>query len=80
MSALVDIWTNELSKLRKKGLTLFSNGSSPIATESDQVVRSQEKSSTEVARAFVSRVMRVNSPVVLWSESSVSMLVQCFSP
>ncbi|XWS62477.1 hypothetical protein CRYUN_Cryun06bG0014600 [Craigia yunnanensis] len=80
MSALVDIWTNELAKLREKGLTLFSSGSSPITAESSQVFLSQEKSSTEVARAFVSRVMRVNSPVVLCSEGSVSMLVQCFSP
>ncbi|XVE94111.1 hypothetical protein REPUB_Repub01dG0253100 [Reevesia pubescens] len=80
MSALVDIWTNELAKLREKGQTLFSSGSSLIAAESSQVVQSQENSSTELARAFVSRVMRLNSPVVLCSEGSVSMLVQCFSP
>ncbi|XVF00628.1 hypothetical protein REPUB_Repub04eG0017200 [Reevesia pubescens] len=80
MSALVDIWTNELAKLKEKGQTLFSSGSSPIATESTQVVRPQEKSSTEVARAFVSRAMRVNTPIMLLSEGSVSLLVQCFSP
>lgn len=80
MSALVDIWSNELVK---------SNGSSPSAIESSQsqsqsqsqVVPSHEKkSSIEVARAFVSRVMRIKPPVVMCSEGSVSMLVQCFSP
>lgn len=80
MSALVDIWSNELGKLREKGQTLFSSDSSPISAESTQVVGSQEKSSTEVARAFVGRVMRVSSTLVPCSEGSVSMLVQCFSP
>ncbi|KAL4278470.1 hypothetical protein GQ457_03G000870 [Hibiscus cannabinus] len=80
MSALVDIWTDELAKLRVKGQTLFSGGSRPVAAESGQVAQSQNKSSIELARAFVCRFMPVKSPAVLCSEGSVSMLVECFSP
>ncbi|MBA0753015.1 hypothetical protein Gogos_021900 [Gossypium gossypioides] len=141
MSALVDIWSDELAKLREKGQTLFSTGSTPTTAESGQVVRSlkksstesagafvnmigflffmsdflfmdfnyvcacgymerracqtlfstgststaaesEKKSSTELARAFVNRVTRVKikSPVVLCSEDSISMLVECLGP
>ncbi|MBA0683153.1 hypothetical protein Goari_024827 [Gossypium aridum] len=69
MSALVDIWSDELAKLREKGQTLFSTGSTPTTAESGQVFRSLKKGSTESAGAFVSRVTRVKSPVVLCSEA-----------
>ncbi|MBA0829181.1 hypothetical protein Goarm_013801 [Gossypium armourianum] len=80
MSALVDIWSDEFAKLREKGQTLFSTGSTHTTAESGQVVRSLKKGSTESAGAFVSRVTRVKSPVVLCSEGSISVLVECFSP
>ncbi|MBA0854640.1 hypothetical protein Goshw_002951, partial [Gossypium schwendimanii] len=56
--------------------TFFSTGSTSTAAESEK------KSSTELARAFVNRVTRVKikSPVVLCSEDSISMLVECFVP
>ncbi|OMO75269.1 hypothetical protein CCACVL1_16261 [Corchorus capsularis] len=62
MSALVDIWTTEYAKLRENGQTLFSSGSGPFAAECSQVVL---KNSTEVARAFVSRVKGVKLNVVI---------------
>ncbi|KAK8563169.1 hypothetical protein V6N12_011224 [Hibiscus sabdariffa] len=82
MSALVDIWTDELAKLRVKGQTLFSGGAGtgPVAAESGHAAQSQKKSSIELARAFVCSFMPVKSPAVLCSEGSVSMLVECFSP
>ncbi|EOX97202.1 hypothetical protein QQP08_007238 [Theobroma cacao] len=76
MSGLVDKWRTELAKLREKGQTLFSSGSSPAAAsgvESGQVVQQQqERSSNGLMQVFVTRVM--------CSEGSVSMLVHCFSP
>ncbi|KAK9988227.1 hypothetical protein SO802_028466 [Lithocarpus litseifolius] len=79
MSGLVDMWTSQMAKLREKGQTMFSNGSSLTNAESSQRVQANEKeeSSTGLVPAF-SRFMRVNSPVVLYSEASVSVL-ECLS-
>uniref|UniRef100_A0A7N2MYT5 Uncharacterized protein n=1 Tax=Quercus lobata TaxID=97700 RepID=A0A7N2MYT5_QUELO len=81
MSGLVDMWTSMMSKLREKGQTMFSNGSSLTNAESSQRIQAKEKekeeSSTGLVPAF-SRFMRVNSPVVLYSEASVSIL-ECLS-
>ena len=79
MSGLVDKWTSEMAKLREKGQTMFSNGSSLTNAESSQRVQAKEKeeNSTGLVPAF-SRFMRVNSPVVLYSEASVSIL-ECLS-
>ncbi|GMY05907.1 hypothetical protein FCV25MIE_01146 [Fagus crenata] len=78
MSGLVDMWTSEMAKLREKGQTIFSNGTSPTNAESNQRVQPKEGSSTGLVTAF-SRFMPINSPVVLCSEASLSMLVDCFS-
>ena len=79
MSGLVDMWTSMMSKLREKGQTMFSNGSSLTNAESSQRIQAKEKeeSSAGLVPAF-SRFMRVNSPVVLYSEASVSIL-ECLS-
>ena len=79
MSGLVDMWTSMMSKLRAKGQTMFSNGSSLTNAESSQRIQAKEKeeSSAGLVPAF-SRFMRVNSPVVLYSEASVSIL-ECLS-
>ncbi|KAK7841940.1 hypothetical protein CFP56_014647 [Quercus suber] len=79
MSGLVDMWTREMAKLREKGQTMFSNGSSLTNAESSQRVQAKDKeeSSTGLFPAF-SRFTRVSSPVVLYSEASVSML-ECLS-
>ena len=72
------MWTSEMAKLREKGQTIFSNGTSPTNAESNQRVQPKEGSSTGLVTAF-SRFMPINSPVVLCSEASLSMLVDCFS-
>ncbi|KAL4615592.1 hypothetical protein ACB092_07G137500 [Castanea dentata] len=79
MSGLVDMWTSMMAKLREKGQTMFSNGSSLTNVESSQRVQAKEKevSSTGLVPDF-SRFLRVNSPVVLYSEASVSIL-ECLS-
>ncbi|KAI7979817.1 hypothetical protein LOK49_Contig239G00010 [Camellia lanceoleosa] len=77
MPGLVDKWTSELAKLRnKKDRTIFEAGSSPTTPESSQMVQAQEKSSTN----FASVMPKLNLPFLTYSEASVSMLVECFSP
>ena len=78
MSGLVDMWTNELAKLQQKGET---TDSSTIQHECSQSQRLQEKeeSSTGLA-ASVAKLMQVNKPRLMFSEASVSMFVECFSP
>ncbi|KAK9286705.1 hypothetical protein L1049_015108 [Liquidambar formosana] len=80
MSGLVDKLTSELAKLREKGSAIFSSGSSPTTLESSQVVRAQEEGSLTRSFSGLTRIMRLNPPVFLSSEASVSMLVECFSP
>lgn len=72
MSGLVDMWTSMMAKLREKGQTMFSNGSSLMNAESSQRVQAKQESSTGLVPAF-SRFMRVNSPVVLYSEVSLKL-------
>jgi hypothetical protein len=79
MSAVVNIWTTEVAKLEEKGQTLHSNGSSPTNhAESSHKVEPKEEAATGLLQAF-SRFKRVNSPVVLYSEASISMLLECLS-
>ena len=68
-----------MAKLREKGQTMFSNGSSLTNAESSQRVQAkeEEESSIGLVPAF-SRFMRVNSLVVLYSEGSDSIL-ECLS-
>ncbi|GAY51914.1 hypothetical protein CUMW_137940 [Citrus unshiu] len=83
MSALVDIWTSELAKLREKGLTIWgTSSSSSSSSSSSQAVEAKEHSNNfpnagEVS-AFI-REMRSRSLVLPYSEASVSMLIDFFS-
>ena len=85
MSGLVDKWMTEFSKLREKGQSFFSSGSSPASVsnvESGQVVQvqPQERSSNGLIQAFIIRVLAVKSPLVPCSDGSISMFVHCVSP
>ncbi|KAI5592082.1 hypothetical protein POPTR_004G148100v4 [Populus trichocarpa] len=77
MSGLVDIWTSELSKLREKGQTIWSSGSSPTNVESSK----GEEGSLRLVKPLPAliRGMRVKSPALTYSEASLSMLINCFS-
>ena len=80
MSAVVDIWTRELAKLREKGQSIYSDGSSPRKNnnaESSQKVQAKEEGSTGLVQAF-SRFKRANSPKLIYSDASISMLVDSF--
>ncbi|CAK7329773.1 unnamed protein product [Dovyalis caffra] len=81
MSGLVDIWTSELAKLREKGQNIWSSGSSPTDTAESSKVVPGEEGSLRLAKTLPAliRGMRVNSPVLAYSEASLSMLIDCFS-
>ncbi|BAT90874.1 hypothetical protein VIGAN_06216500 [Vigna angularis var. angularis] len=72
MSALVDIWTSEQSKLREKD-------AASIQHESAQSLQKMVQNSSGLAE-LAAKPMQVNKPRLLFSEASLSMLVQCFSP
>ncbi|KAL9414965.1 hypothetical protein AB3S75_043271 [Citrus x aurantiifolia] len=79
MSALVDIWTSELAKLREKGLTIWGTSSS---TSSSQAVEAKEHSNNFPDAGKVSAFIREMRPRLLvlpYSEASVSMLIDFFS-
>lgn len=80
MSGLVDMWTSELAKLREKGQTIWpSSGSSPTNLESSKEGESRTGSLGKSLPTFI-RGMRVSAIVLPYSEASISMLVECFSP
>ncbi|GAA0141203.1 hypothetical protein LIER_02401 [Lithospermum erythrorhizon] len=68
MSALVDIWSSELSKQRKKSST---------EVEEEAKSKTESISSSQKLNSWV-RVMKFKLPKM--DEASVSMLVQSFSP
>lgn len=77
MSKLVDKWKTEMAKLQQKGQALFSSESGeslPSNAGCSQGARTKEGNSNGLASAF-GRVMRVN-----YSDASVFMIVECFSP
>ena len=74
MSGLVDIWTNEMSKLREreKEKCQIRSIHSAASSNSTQHEASQEKNKTSTVQIF--------KPRLLFSEASLSMLVECFNP
>jgi len=72
MSALVDIWTREQSKLREKD-------AASIQHESAQSLQKKDHTSSGLAE-LDAKLMQVNKQRLLFSDASLSMLVQCFSP
>ncbi|KAJ6985433.1 hypothetical protein NC653_023400 [Populus alba x Populus x berolinensis] len=71
MSGLVDIWTSKVAKLREKGRTIWSSGLSPTNIEGSSRVANSSPA--------LIRGMRVGSPALVYSEASLSMLMDCFS-
>ncbi|KAG4979576.1 hypothetical protein JHK85_033534 [Glycine max] len=67
---LVNIWSRELTKLREKEQSLNS-----AATQHQEM----DKTSSGFA-VIVAKLMQFNKPRFLFSEASISMLVECFNP
>ncbi|KAF5732326.1 hypothetical protein HS088_TW18G01020 [Tripterygium wilfordii] len=79
MSALIDIWTSELAKLREKAQPISPNGSNPsntVPSQPSQVVQVKERNFAESPHDYMSAI-KVKPPV-LPSEASISMLVDFF--
>nr|KYP66018.1 hypothetical protein KK1_012296 [Cajanus cajan] len=77
MSALVDIWTKEVSKLRDKDQTIYS---ASAATQHESALASQEKDNNSSGVPVLGKLMQFNKPRFMFSEASLSMFVQCFNP
>ncbi|GFY89649.1 hypothetical protein Acr_06g0015890 [Actinidia rufa] len=77
MSALVDIWTSELAKMRNGAQTASPSGPIPAAPESTQVVQAQGNGSTTL---ITSVLTKLKSRLSAHSEASLFMLVECCSP
>ncbi|KAG4906221.1 hypothetical protein AAZX31_20G007800 [Glycine max] len=69
-----DMWT----KLKEKGETIFSNAGW-IHREPSQGIQGKEKSSPGLAVVAGQQHVQVHTPRMMYSEASVSMLVECFS-
>ncbi|KAK3195609.1 hypothetical protein Dsin_026919 [Dipteronia sinensis] len=84
MSGIVDTWTNEVAKLREKGEKGQTIGSSPGSDQSRQVGGITKEGNVLSGKlSSLIQEMKDKSPVLLflpYSEASVSMLVDCFSP
>lgn len=90
MSGLVDIWTSEVAKLREKGqnFSLFSRDDAS-ATSTLTPSTNPDEANLEAGRS-PSGWSKSNNLAAIWqakkipalhySEVSVSMLVDCFSP
>ncbi|CAK9150834.1 unnamed protein product [Ilex paraguariensis] len=80
MSGLVDIWTSKVAKLRNnKGeaeATVSSSGSVPTSPGASQVNLEEERSTLGILSPIFAKL----SPAAICSDTSVSMLVDCFSP
>uniref|UniRef100_A0A2K1Z620 Uncharacterized protein n=1 Tax=Populus trichocarpa TaxID=3694 RepID=A0A2K1Z620_POPTR len=81
MSGLVDIWTSKVAKLREKGRPIWSSGSSPTNIGESNKVAQGEEGSLRLAKSSPAliRGMRVSLPALVYSEASLSMLMDCFS-
>ncbi|EEF43337.1 conserved hypothetical protein [Ricinus communis] len=59
MSGLVDIWTSELAKLREKGQTIWSSGSSPTPNNPPEC-------SSKVGQAEGGSLLAMAEPLATW--------------
>ncbi|KAL4327078.1 hypothetical protein HN51_034261 [Arachis hypogaea] len=75
MSGLVDRWTSELAKLQQKGDT-ENDTKSNNSSHQQQVFQEKENKSSSDHGKFI----HVNKPRFMFSEASLSMFVECFSP
>ncbi|KAG5022901.1 hypothetical protein AAZX31_07G152300 [Glycine max] len=72
--------SNMWTKLKEKSETIFSSaGWNPSHLEPSQGIQEKEKSSTGLAVVAGQQHMQVHTPRLMYSEASVSMLVECFS-
>lgn len=72
MSALVDIWTSEMSKLREKNQ---KNNYSATAQNEESNQSFQEKDN----KTSTAKLMQFNKPRFQLSEATLSMLLECFN-
>ncbi|KAI4295592.1 hypothetical protein L6164_035621 [Bauhinia variegata] len=72
MSGLVDQWTSEVSKMHEKNQSHHHESSKRVQAQE------KEKSSTGLAVRF-GQLMQIHKPNFLYSEASISMLVEWFS-
>ncbi|KAF5178168.1 hypothetical protein FRX31_032239 [Thalictrum thalictroides] len=77
MSALIDIWTTELAKLReKKGETLLpsgSNSNNPAAAAAGMELKSKS--------SILGRLLPCKSgSELVYSEDTISIILECISP
>ncbi|CAK9150836.1 unnamed protein product [Ilex paraguariensis] len=80
MSALVDIWTSEQAKLRNKGQATVSSGSAPTSPGASQVNHEEEeRNSLGLLSPIFAKLVRFKLPPTMYSEASVSLLVEWFS-
>ncbi|KAK1269133.1 hypothetical protein QJS04_geneDACA006570 [Acorus gramineus] len=78
MSSLVDMWTSQVAKLREKGRTMLSGGSG--SGGSDPGSEPGTPREAPLGMAGLNQAMRAEPKAPPYSETAVSMLVECFSP
>ncbi|KAL5704996.1 hypothetical protein ACHQM5_023348 [Ranunculus cassubicifolius] len=72
MSAVIDMWSSEIEKLREKGESLL-----PSLSWNPKRIKSKSKSTESPVQ--VASVSPQNSEAVL-SESTIFMIMECFTP
>ncbi|KAK1315886.1 hypothetical protein QJS10_CPA05g01552 [Acorus calamus] len=75
MSSLVDMWTSQVAKLREKGRTMLSGGGGTEPGSEPGTPRE-----APLGMAELNQAMRAEPKAPPYSETAVSMLVECFSP
>ncbi|KAF1002920.1 hypothetical protein AG4045_012287 [Apium graveolens] len=87
MAGIVDVCTKKVQNICNKGRNIWSSGSNPDNNQvANEVEHKQERGSYEEAVAAASlptgtRFLRLNpSPGFHYSDTSVDMVVECFSP
>ncbi|KAI5314406.1 hypothetical protein L3X38_043582 [Prunus dulcis] len=82
MSAVASIWSSEMNKRTRKDQTLASNASNASGSTdagSSQEVQAKGGINSTVLAPFFGRVVGANSLLTIYSEASISMLVDWFS-
>ncbi|KAI5661023.1 hypothetical protein M9H77_20346 [Catharanthus roseus] len=78
MSGLVDMWTNEVAKLREKGSSAISSGTTSEGSRRRMIGDEIDNERTSLSKKEL--VRQIKMPSFHCSEASVSMLLDCFSP
>lgn len=81
MSGLVDMWTSESAKAREKGRAPLEGGSSHPVEPSREVGSEQPSAAAAASSSSLLAFQAKRWPTVLiYSETALSMLMECFSP